>query len=238
MKILVACEESQRVCNAFRRRGHEAYSCDLQEPSGGHPEWHIKSDCLPLLDGNCEFITMDGGRHKICGKWDLIVAHPPCTHLAASGARWFGAKRKDGRQEDAVRFFCRFLTAKCDRIAIENPVGIISGEYVRKRFPELSSAYDLPRRPTQIVQPYFFGDEAKKATCLWLKGLPKLVETKVVRPGEFYIAPDGRKYSISASADCARDENGKKLRWNDPATAVARSRTFLGIANAMAEQWG
>lgn len=238
MKVLVACEESQRVCTAFREKGHEAYSCDLQPCSGGHPEWHIMQDVSPLLNGRCSFKTMDGIEHSIGGKWDLIIAFPPCTHLAVSGAAWFEKKRNDGRQKDAIEFFCQFLNADCDRISIENPVGIISGKYIPKWFPELAEKYNLPIKPTQIIQPYEYGHAAKKTTCLWLKGLPNLVPTNIVDHGDFYISPHGRKYSVGASADMARDENGKILSWNDPRTALIRSKTYTGIAKAMAKQWG
>lgn len=233
MKVLVACEESQRVCMAFRKRGHEAYSCDIIEPSGGHPEWHILEDVLPLLNGNCSFTTMGGQRVDVDGKWDLIIAHPPCTDLAVSGARWFKEKRLDGRQLASIEFFSKFIVADCDRIAIENPVGIIGGEYIKKYFPQ----YAWIKKPTQIIQPYEYGHHAKKTTCLWLKGLPNLIPTNIVDAGEFYYK-NGKKCSVGASADMARDENGKILRWNDPRTAVIRSRTFEGIADAFASQWG
>lgn len=242
MKVLVACEESQRVCTAFRERGHEAYSCDLVECSGGHPEWHIKGDVLPLLNrednGNngwhdIYFTTMDNQEHCV-EKWDMIIAFPPCTHLAVSGARHFERKRADGRQREGIEFFCQFLTADCDRIAIENPVGIIGGDYILKYFPDLAEKYGLPRKPTQIIQPYEFGDRARKSTCLWLRGLPALTPTNVVDCGEIV----GKGFSVGASLDMARDENGKIISWNDPRTAKIRSKTFPGIAKAMAEQWG
>lgn len=238
MNVLIACEESQRVCIEFRKRGHRAFSCDIMECSGGHPEWHIQGDVLPLLNGHCDFETADGKWHYQQNKWDMIIAFPPCTHLAVSGASWFEKKRADGRQREAIEFFCRFLTADCDKISIENPVGIIAGEYIPKWFPDLAEKYDLPVKPTQIVQPYEYGHAAKKTTCLWLKGLPNLASTNVVDPGEFYITLDGRKFSKGASADAARDENGKILSWKDPRTAKVRSKTYLGIAKAMAEQWG
>lgn len=243
MRILVACEESQRVCTAFREKGHEAYSCDLVECSGGHPEWHIKGDVLeilnpkPTFDGErpgIEFFTMDGEIHSFVGKWDMIIAFPPCTHLAVSGARHFEAKRVDGRQREGVEFFCQFLTADCDRIAIENPVGIISGDYIKKHFPDLAGKYGMPKKPTQIIQPYEFGDRARKSTCLWLKGLPALTPTNVVDCGEIV----GKGFSVGASLDMARDENGKIISWNDPRTGKIRSKTFPGVAKAMAEQWG
>ena len=219
MKVLVACEESQRVCMAFRERGHEAYSCDIQECSGGHPEWHIQGDVIAILNGRCSFETADGTTHKIEGKWDLIIAHPPCTDLAVSGARHFARKRADGTQQKSIEFFMEFVNADCEKIAIENPICIMSTEY---------------RKPDQIIQPYQFGHHARKSTCLWLKGIPKLIPTDIVDPGEI----DKNGFSRGASLDYATDENGKILPWNDPRTAKARSKTFPGIAKAMAEQWG
>ena len=137
MKVLVACEESQAVCKEFRKKGHNAYSCDLLECSGGHQEWHIKGDVLPLLNGDCTFQTMDGQVHRVSSHWDMIIAFPPCTDLAVSGAAWFDKKRKDGRQEDAIKFFMNVMNADCDKISVENPVNIISGNYIEKHFPEL-----------------------------------------------------------------------------------------------------
>ena len=237
MKVLVACEESQRVCTEFRLKGHKAFSCDIMSESGGHPEWHIKGDVLPLLNGDCEFRTQDGAFHRTLGKWDMIIAFPPCTDLAVSGASWFEKKRSDGRQRKSIDFFCQFLVADCDRISIENPVNIISGQYVQQWFPDLADKYKLPIRPAQRIQPYYFGDHAKKTTCLWIKGLPKLTPTNIVDPGDFHT--DGHsRYSKGASAHYATDENGKILAWNDPRTAIIRSKTFPGIARAMAEQWG
>lgn len=224
MKCLIACEESQRVCTAFRRVGWEAYSCDIQECSGGHPEWHIKGDVLSIIDGGI-FTTEAGEGHEV-KSWDLIIAHPPCTYLTVAGNRWFNVERYGDRaiarrmeREKAIKFFMRLTEAECEHVAIENPVGIMSSVY---------------RKPDQIIQPYYFGDRARKGTCLWLKNLPLLVPTNMVDPGE--ILPGG--YSVGASANYARDENGKILAWNDPRTAKARSKTFPGIANAMAEQWG
>ena len=247
MKVLVACEESQAVTKEFRRLGHEAYSCDIIECSGGHPEWHIMQDVLPLLhpsnvplwDGNTtikgiEFKTCDGKEHFINDKWDIIIAFPPCTHLAVSGARHFEKKRADGRQREGIEFFCQFLNADCDKIAVENPVGIISGDYIPKWFPNLANKYGLPIKPTQKIQPYEYGDHARKATCLWLKGLPKLTPTNIVDMGE--IGPDG--HSVGAGMYKLRDENGKSIPYHDPRTAKIRSKTFPGIAKAMAEQWG
>lgn len=182
MKILVACEESQAVTKEFRRLGHEAYSCDIIDQSGGQPEWHIMQDVLPLLNGNCVFNTTDGAVHTVAGKWDMLIAFPPCTHLAVSGAAWFEGKREDGRQREGIEFFCQFLIADCDRVAIENPVGIISGDYIPKHFSDLADKYGLPRKPTQIVQPWMFGDPFEKKTCLWLKGLPELKSVGAVTP--------------------------------------------------------
>ena len=200
MNVLVACEESQRVCIAFRERGHNAFSCDIEPCSGGHPEWHIMQDVIPLLDGRCSFETVDGIDHSIGWKWDLIVAFPPCTHLAVSGARYFEQKRKDGRQQQGIDFFMEFTKADCDKIAIENPIGIMSTHY---------------RKPDQIIQPWMFGHGETKATCLWLKNLPKLEPTDIV---------EGREQRI----------------WKmppGPERAKERSKTFPGIARAMASQW-
>lgn len=226
MRVLVACEESQRVCIEFRKLGHEAYSCDIEPCSGGHPEWHIQNDVLPLLNGKCKFQTADGTVHKINGKWDLIIAFPPCTYLTVTGNRWFNVEKygdkaveREKNKKKAIQFFMQFVNAECDKIAIENPVGIMSTEY---------------RKPDQIIQPYMFGDEARKKTCLWLKGMPKLQPTEIVSCGEI------GKYGMSMGAGAfhALDENGKILSWSDPETAKIRSKTFSGIAKAMAEQRG
>jgi hypothetical protein len=182
MKVLVACEESQAVCKAFRDKGHDAYSCDIIECSGGHPEWHIKGDVLPLINGNCEFETSDGTKHIVNGRWDMIIAFPPCTHLAVSGAAHFEKKREDGRQRLGIEFFGQFLNADCDRISIENPVGIISGDYIAKWFPDLAEKYGLPKKPTQIIHPWMFGDNYSKSTCLWLKSLDSLVPLTTEQP--------------------------------------------------------
>ena len=138
MKILVACEESQAVTIELRKLGHEGVFCDIIECSGGHPEWHTSKMFLPLLDGNCKFETVDGKCHDIDGKWDMIIAFPPCTHLAVSGAAWFEKKREDGRQRDGIEFFMKFINADCEKIAVENPIGIISGDYISKWFPRLA----------------------------------------------------------------------------------------------------
>lgn len=210
-RVLVACEESQRVCIAFRELGHEAYSCDIEPCSGGHPEWHIQDDVLKHLDED----------------WDLIIAHPPCTHLTCSGARHFASKRLDGRQREGIEFFCKFLECSCDHVAIENPVGIISGEYIKKYFPDLCEKYGLPLKPTQKIQPFEFGHPYTKTTCLWLKGLPKLKPTNILTKPEGgwlnqSITPDGRYGGFNSKFNSAKE----------------RSKTFEGIAKAMAEQWG
>lgn len=184
MKILIACEESQAVTKEFRALGHEACSCDILECSGGHPEWHIQGDVLPLLKQ----------------KWDMIIAFPPCTDLAVSGARHFAIKIADGSQQKSIEFFMQFVNCDCPKIAIENPIGIMSTKY---------------RKPDQIIQPWQFGHGETKSTCLWLKGLPNLVPTNIV---------DGREQRI----------------WKMPPSkdrAKLRSKTYEGIAKAMAEQW-
>ena len=218
MKVLIACEESQRVCVEFRKLGHEAYSCDIQECSGGHPEWHIKQDVLPLLNGNCKFKVMTGKECTINGKWDMIIAHPPCTRLCSSGQRWlywgneeYKTKKMKERNK-AIDFFMHFVNANCDKIAIENPVGIMSTLY---------------RKPDCIYNPYDFKGETEcKKTCLWLKGLPPLKSNQ-------NLPKEKRTQGIWK----AHFEN-KKLAWNDPLTAKLRSVTPRGVAKAMAEQWG
>ena len=216
---MVACEESQTVCKAFRERGYEAYSCDIQEPSGGHPEWHICGDVLPLLNGNCEVTTMDGVKHRIEGKWDLIIAHPPCTYLTLAGNKWFKpefADRFPNRQKqrkEAVDFFMAIANADCDRIAIENPVGVISSQW---------------RKPDQYIEPYMFGDPEKKKTGLWLKGLPLLKPTSIVEPVIIHCK--------SGANEPRWHMETMKLPPNE--RAKARSKTFPGIAAAIAEQWG
>lgn len=219
MKVIVACEESQRVCIAFRERGHEAYSCDLEDCSGGHPEWHIKGDALIAIRGG-QIVTMDGVKHDV-GRWDLIIAHPPCTYLTVTGNRWFDVDRYGEKaiqraidREKAAEFFMVFANAHCDKICIENPVSIMSTKW---------------RKPDQIVQPWMFGDEAEKKTCLWLKGLQPLVGTDVVSPPE-------RKKFKSGKTMPAWYADAFRLPKED--RARLRSKTFPGIAKAMAEQWG
>ena len=235
MWVLVACEESQRVTEEFRKKGHFAFSCDLLPTSGNHPEWHIQGNVLPLLNGDCNFQTMDGKHHTILHKWDMIIAFPPCTHLTVSGAWCFAKKREDGRQREGIEFFAQFLKADCDKVAIENPQGIISGDYIREYFPDLCEIYNLPRKYTQKIHPWMFGDNISKGTCLWLKGLKPLVPIITEEPPIKY-------YEWT-------DKNGKKKRQDmysymalrEAKTAeqrsIIRSKTFPGIAKAMAEQW-
>ena len=219
MKVLVACEESQEVCKAFRAKGHEAYSCDIQEPSGGHPEWHILWHALAVLTGGT-ITTMDGARHEI-GKWDLLIAHPPCTYLTVTGNRWFNVERygdaalnRLANRHEAVNFFMEFALSDIQKIAIENPVG------------HMSTAW---RKPDQIIHPYMFGDPARKATCLWLKGLPKLTPTDMVDPVIIH-------YQNGKGTDNPWHMETMKLPPKE--RAKARSKTFPGIAKAMADQWG
>lgn len=184
MRVLVACEESQAVCIEFRRLGIEAFSCDLMDCSGGHPRWHIKGDVARVLDD----------------KWDMMVAFPPCTDLAVSGARWFKEKREDGRQQKSIDFFMLLANTGIKHWAIENPIGIMSSLY---------------RKPDQIIQPWMFGHGETKATCLWLCGLPGLTPTDIVKGRE------GRVWRMAPS----------------PERAKLRSKTYPGIARAMAQQW-
>lgn len=220
MRVLVACEESQRVCIEFRKLGHEAYSCDIEPCSGGHEEWHIQNDVLLLLNGNCEFQTADGMVHRIDGKWDMIIAFPPCTYLTNTGNRWFSverygekALRRKERRKESIQFFLRFANAGCEKIAIENPVGAMSTAY---------------RKPDCIIQPYEFGELERKTTCLWLKGLPKLQPTNIVEP----------KIIKCASGAIESNWHMKTLPLKPKERSKLRSKTFAGIARAMAEQWG
>ena len=207
MKILIACEESQRITIEMRALGHECYSCDIDEPSGGHPEWHIRQDVTPLINGNCTFYTMDGVEHTINNEWDMIIAHPPCQFLTVSGNRWFNiekygdkARERLKHREEAYNFFMLFANAKCARICIENPIGYMNTHY---------------RKPDQIIQPWQFGHGETKATCLWLKGLPLLTPTNIVEGRE------QRVFRMGPSKDRAKE----------------RSKTYPGIAKAIAEQW-
>ena len=206
MRVLVACEESQAVTIEFRRLGHEAYSCDIEPCSGGHPEWHLQQDVLPLL----------------AERWDMIIAFPPCTHLTSAGACAWERKQKDGEQQAAIEFFMAFINADCERIAVENPVGWMNSHY---------------RKPDQIIQPWMFGDEARKRTCLWLKGLPKLEPTNIVGHGELYqvVRKSGpRKGKIYTAPAWYQ----KCSNLNAVDRSRLRSKTFPGTARAMADQWG
>lgn len=219
MKVLVACEESQVVASSFRLLGHEAYSCDLIDCSGGYPEWHIKHDVIPLINGNCFFETLDGASHQIFGSWDLLIAHPPCTYLSNAGARWLYAGKtlnydRFHKGLYSKLFFLSFLNADCPRIAVENPVP--------------SKIFCLPPC-SQIIQPYEFGEPWSKKTCLWLKGLPHLVPTEYVS--------EHRPFCSSGSYSISHDPKYKGSS-RVGGSAKSRSKTFPGIANAMAEQWG
>lgn len=218
MNVLVACEESQRVCMAFRERGHTAWSCDIQPCSGGHPGWHILGDCLPLLNGDCEFTTEAGGVHVQNGKWDLIIAHPPCTYLSNAGACRLYPRKGEIDEERfrkglaAKAFFMVILNADCNKICVENPVSC--------------KVFDMPPH-TQEIQPYMFGHPYTKKTRLWLRGLSPLVPTDIVEPiGPYCPAGTGRK---------DRSKYGAAKRGED---AKNRAKTFWGIAVAFADQWG
>lgn len=220
MNILVACEESQAVCKEFRARGHRAFSCDILECSGGHPEWHIQGDVLPLLNGNCTFKTADTHTHTQSGRWDMIIAFPPCTYLTVTGNRWFDVEKFGDKalqriknRKNGFEFFMQFANADCDRIAIENPIGVVSTWW---------------RKPDQIIHPYMFGDPARKATCLWLKGLPKLESTNVVEPVII-------KYKNGKGTDNPWHMDTMGLPPSE--RARARSKTFPGVARAIGEQW-
>lgn len=225
MRVLIACEESQTVCKAFRECGHEAYSCDIQDCSGGHPEWHIKGDVIPLLNGNCHFVTAGGADVMIDGRWDLIIAHPPCTYLSSVTTRHLSLscsspEKVVARMWELARaavFFLVCYYADAKMIAVENPLGFMS---------------TLWRKPDQIISPYYFAESCmdeenyhKKRTCLWLRNLPPLKRDTYLPP------PPPIKYSRS----------GKPMNFEECATgnrSKTRSKTFPGIAKAMAEQWG
>lgn len=229
VRILIGCEESQEICKAFRALGpeFEAYSCDLKPCSGGHPEWHIQADVQEValhphryFPGSHVYIT---GRSV--WKWDAIIIHPECTHLAVSGARHFAEKRKDGRQRRAIEFFLKMWDVPARFICIENPVGIMSGDraYLEEHFPDLyEKAKNLP--VPQFIQPYEYGHPETKKTCLWLKGLPKLVATNDVYD-EMMALPKSKRNRVHYMSP-------------GPKRAEMRSKTYPGWAAAMAEQWG
>jgi len=221
MQVLIACEESQRVCMAFRERGFEAYSADIQEPSGGHPEWHILGDVLKVLNGG-EFRTMDGAEH-IVEKWDCIIAHPPCTYLSNAGAcrlykningKTYIDRERFEKGLDGKEFFMCFLNAQCRSIAVENPIP--------------SAVFRLPQY-TQSIQPFQFGHPFSKKTCLWLRGLPPLKPTKIITEYKPYV-----------SCGTSKNKGNKDKAGVSRAGGAAkiRSKTFPGVAQAMAQQWG
>ena len=223
MKILVACEESQAVTIELRKLGHEAYSCDIMECSGGHPEWHTQVDALSIINGG-SFVTKNG-EYVIISKWDMIIAFPPCTYLTVSANKWLkdqpprksgalvGEERREARK-DAIAFFIAFINADCDKIAVENPIGCMSTEF---------------RKSDQIIQPYNFGTDVSKNTCLWLKGLPLLKGTSYVEPR---ITECGKKRWGNQT-----DKDGSDITPPGPDRAKIRSKTHPGIAKAIAEQW-
>lgn len=226
MNVLIACECSQTVCKEFRALGHEAYSCDIEDQYGGHPEWHIKGDCLEVLRGQM-FKTEDGSTHNI-DKWDLIITHPPCTYLSNAATRNHSTKRntieqineRTAKRIQAQEFFMKFANANCEKVAIENPVGVMSTVY---------------RKPDQIIEPYQFAESEEdtenyitKCTCLWLKGLNALKTNNLPKPDNAKLY--GRW--SNGKAGCWNEVQGQKNR------ATVRSKTFPGIAKAMAKQWG
>lgn len=231
MKILIACEESQTITKELRKLGHEAFSCDLLKCSGGHPEWHFKCDVFKVIkDKGGEL--QNGDVLNDGQKWELMIAHPPCTFLAVSGARWYyhpedshlptAQRRPHPRfpdraqhREEAIDFFKKLCEAPIEKIAVENPVGIISTRY---------------RKPDQTVHPWMFGDEASKSTCLWLKNLPKLEPTKIVGKGERVVLSSGRSLPKWYSDALVKAKTSEERR-------TLRSKTFKGMARAMADQW-
>jgi hypothetical protein len=214
MKILIACEESQAVCKSFREKGFEAYSCDILPCSGGKPEWHIQGDVLEQINKG----------------WDAMIAFPPCTHLAVSGAAWFEEKRKDGRQQQGIDFFMSIVNAPIKHIAIENPVGIMSKIY---------------RKYDQLIHPYYFGNPFEKSTCLWLKNLPKLFHND--KPDLFntevtHVEPEERFYWVDKKTGKTKSQPmwyaNAFMKKGTKNIGYERSKTFPGIAQAMADQWG
>ena len=226
INVLIACEESQRVCKAFRDRGFNAFSCDIIDCSGDIPQYHIKDDVLNIIYGG-SFTTSTGDLYNI-PVWDLIIAHPPCTYLAVSGNAHFNVerygekaiKRYQDRQK-AIAFFMAFLQGNTIHLAIENPIGCMSTIY---------------KKPDQIIQPYEYGHPVRKSTCLWLHNLPLLKPSKIVKPEIMHSK--GKSGGYSGPAWIVRDENGKILKYSDPRVKKERSKTYQGIAAAMAKQWG
>lgn len=220
MKVLIACQESQRVCKAFRDKGHIAFSCDIQPTSGNNPQWHIQQDVLPLINGNCTFVTCDGKEHSIQGRWDMIIAFPPCTYMSSAGAcRMYPTKGVVDQERlqkamQAKQFFMQLLNADCQKKCIQNPRPL--------------KIVGLPEK-TQQIQPYQFGQPYSKLTYLWLKGLPQLKPTNIVQDYKPYVSCNtSRNKGNKDKAGASRKGGAGK----------ARSKTFLGIAQAMAQQWG
>jgi len=233
MRVLVACEESQAVTIEFRKLGHKAFSCDLEPCSGGHPEWHIQQDVLPLLNGNCEFKTCDGMTHTQHGRWDLLICHPPCTYLTTAATRMYSyrlnppdkVRERELKREEAFRFFMACVNSDCNKIVVENPQGYTSTMY---------------RKPDQTIHPYMFAEDEGdidnyqlKRTCLWLKGVKKLQTNNLPKPEPVYYTSTSHKAVYFT--DNHGNIGGIKHKNND---ASARSKTFHGVAKAMAEQWG
>ena len=231
LQVLVACEESQAVTREFRLLGHNAFSCDLLPCSGGHPEWHFQEDVFKIID-NQGGILQNGEMNVSADQWEMMIAHPPCTFLAVSGARWYyHPEDKDmpvqnrrphprfpnraNDRDEALEFFIKLCEAPIKKIAVENPVGIVNTKY---------------KKPTQTVHPWMFGDEASKATCLWLKNLPKLEPTKVVGKGERVVLSSGKSLPKWYSDALTKAKTPAERR-------TLRSKTFEGMAKAMAEQW-
>lgn len=231
LKILVACEESQAVTIELRKLGHEAYSCDLLPCSGGHPEWHFNTDVFGVIEDKGG--TLENGKKvKSTRNWDMMIAHPPCTYLAVSGAQWYyhpddkhlptEERRPHPRypnrardREGALTFFKMLLEAPIERIAIENPIGVVSTRL---------------RKPDQVVQPFMFGDQARKTTCLWLKNLSLLEPTDIVDEGERIYFKSGKSQPKWYSDAFVKAKSHEERR-------TMRSKTFPGLARAMAEQW-
>ena len=220
MNILIACEESQEITKRFRQKGARCFSCDILACSGGHPEWHIQDDCLPLLNGNCYFNTADGKAHFV-DKWDLLIAHPPCTYLSIAGNKYFNvdvygekAKKRILERERAVEFFMQFTKSNCEHIAIENPVGFMNTRY---------------RKPDQICQPWWFGSPNRKPLCLWLKNLPKLLKTNPVDP----IVIENKTGNNSGSSPW----HALTFGLPEAERRRIRSKTFPEVAEAIVNQW-
>ena len=237
MRVLIACEESQTTCKAFREAGHEAFSCDMVDCSGGHPEWHIKGDCLEVINGDCIFSCQNGDMYVQEGAWDLVIAHPPCTYLSNVATRAYSLRvtpaekvveRWQNRAKAAV-FFMQVAMCNAKRLCVENPIGFMNGAW---------------RKPDQIIQPFFFAENSDdienyqlKTTCLWLRDLPLLKRTNdLPKPAPVYVreCADGTKKNVYFEENHGKIGDSKH-KGNDMA---ARSKTFPGVSRAMVEQWG